>query len=66
MDDYQDKSEISKCSKVEYLKRQQEDELKRQVQLVAEEKKLEETLELQRIIEEDTKHLAELSKIHVE
>ena len=66
MEDGQDKSEISKCSIVKDLKRQQEDELKRQVQLVAEEKKLEETLELQRIIEEDTKHLAELSKIHVE
>ena len=42
----EDKSEVSKCSRAEELKRQQEDELKRQVELVAEEKKLKETLEL--------------------
>lgn len=68
VEDEQDKNEVSKCSRVEELKRQQEDELKRQVELVAEEKKLEETLELQRRIEEEAKqkHLAELSKKHAE
>ena len=60
----EDKSEVSKCSREEELKRQQEDELKWQVELVAEEKKLKETLELQRRIEEEAKqrHLAKLSK----
>lgn len=68
VEDEQDKSEVSKCSRAEELKRQQEDELKRQVELVAEEKKLKETLELQRRIEEEAKqkHLAELSKKHAE
>lgn len=68
MEDDQDKSEISKCSIAEELKRQQEDELKRQVELVAEEKKLEETLELQRRIEEEAKQklVAELIKRHAE
>lgn len=68
VEDEQDKNEVSKCSRVEELKRQQEDELKRQFELVAEEKKLEETLELQRRIEEEAKqkHLAELSKKHAE
>ena len=60
----EDKSEVSKYSRVEELKRHQEDELKQQVELLAKEKKIKETLELQRRIEKEAKqrHLAELSK----